>query len=97
MQSVESRLIECDENLLPNSTEQVLSGNLQPLIIVTHDECTFNANNGKRFVWAHEEHNPMRKKGRGHGLHVSELLTRIGKLGRGRVCEILKCGGDMMG
>lgn len=95
LQSVKSRLMEWDENLLLNPTGQVVSGHCEPLIIVTHNECTFNANNGTRFVWAHEEHNPMRKKRRGHGLHVSELLTRIGRLGRGRVGEILKCGGDI--
>jgi len=63
--------------------------------MVMHDECTFNANDGKRFVWTHEEHNLIRKKGRGQGLHVSRLVTPIGRLGGGRVCKILKCGGDI--
>ena len=95
LKSVESRLMEWNEDLLPNPTDQVLSDELQPLIMVRHDECTFNANDGTRFVWTDEEYNPIRKKGRGQGLHVSERVTPIGRLGGGRVCEILKCGGDI--
>lgn len=95
LKSVESRLMEWDENLIPIPTQLVLDGDIEALIIVTHDKYTFNANDGKRFVWTHEEHNPIRKKGRGQGLHVSELLTPIGRLGGGKACEILKCGGDV--
>lgn len=92
---VESRLMEWDEDLLPTPTDEVLSSELQPLIMVTHDECTFNANDGKRYVWTHNEHNPMSKKVRGQGLLGSELITPISPLGGGRVCEIPKCGGDI--
>ena len=74
LKSVESRLMQQDENLQPNATKQVISCELQPLIMVTHDECTFNSNDGKQFVWTDENHNPMRKKGRGQGPHVSELF-----------------------
>jgi len=95
LKSVESRLMEWNEDLLSNPTDQVLSDKLQPLIMVTHDECTFNANDSTRFVWTDEEHNLIRKKERGQGLHVSELVRPIGRLGGGRVCEILKCGGDI--
>ena len=59
LKSVESRLMDWDENLLPNPTNQVLSSDLQPLIMITHDECMFNVNNGKRFVQAYEDHNPI--------------------------------------
>lgn len=37
----------------------------------------------------------MRKKGRGQGLHVSDYLTPVGGLDEGKVCETLKCGGDI--
>ena len=94
LKSVESRLMSWDEDLCPVPSIDVLCGDEQALIMVTHEECTFNANDGKRFVWTHEDHNPIRKKGRGQGLHVSELLTPIGRLGGGSACEILKCGGD---
>lgn len=96
LKSVESRLKDWDENLLQNPTKQVLSGNLQPLIMVTHNEYTFNANDGKWFVWTHEEHNPSRKKGHIQGLVcISVLFTSIDRLGGGRVCEILKYEGDI--
>jgi len=94
LKSVESRLMSWDEDLSPVPSMDVLYGDEQSLIIVTHDECTFNANDGKRCIWTHEDHNLIRKKGRGQGLHVSEFLTPVGRLGGGRTCEILKCGGD---
>jgi len=53
------------ENLLPNPIEQVLNCNLQLLIIITYDQCTFNIYNSKRFVWAHEKYNHIGKKVRG--------------------------------
>jgi len=65
------------------------------VIVITRDECTFNVYDGGRFIWTDEEHNPIQKKGTGPGLHVSELLTTVGRLGRGSPCEILKCQVDV--
>lgn len=84
-----------DENLDPQPSIQVLMGEEQPVIMVTHDKCTFNANDGSQFIESHDNHNPIRKKGLGQGLHVSKLLTMVGRLGGGSVCEILKCRGDI--
>jgi len=95
MRLLSTRLMVWDHELEPQPTIQVLNGEEQAVIIVTHDECTFNANDGRRFIWTHEEHNPIRKKGIGQGLHVSELLTPVGRLGGGSACEILKCGGNV--
>ena len=80
---------------MPQPTIEVLNEEVQAVIVVTHDECTFNANDGRRFIWTHEEHNPIRKQGIGQGLLVLELLTPVRQLGRGSTCEILKCGGDV--
>ena len=61
----------------------------------TQDKCTFNTHDGTHYIWVHPEHQPLRNKGHGKGLHVSDLLTPIGRLGRGKVCVTLACGGDI--
>ncbi|KAG0640742.1 hypothetical protein HOY80DRAFT_1041121 [Tuber brumale] len=92
---IKPAIMQWDNDLSPISNPELLSGQLEPIIMVTQDECTFNANDGRHCIWTHEEHQPLRKKGRGQGLHVSDLLTPIGRLGDGAACEILKCGGDI--
>lgn len=52
----------------------------QPLVLVTHDESTFNANDGKRHIWMEKGKTPLRPKGRGKGIMVSEFLTPGGRL-----------------
>ena len=84
-----------DENLQEISNPSHLSGAIQPVILVTQDECTFNSNDGKHYIWVHPQHKPLRKKGRGQGLHVSDLVTPIERLGDGQACTILKCGGNV--
>ncbi len=51
-------------------------------ILVTHDECIFYFNDGKRGVWAKNGELPLRKKGNGRSIMVSEFLTEID----GRLC-----------
>lgn len=46
-----------------------------PCIPVTHDECTCNANDGPHYQWIKADENPIRKKSRGQGLYISELIT----------------------
>jgi len=71
------------------------SQGLAPIIIVTQNECIFNANDERHFIWTHDNHQPLRKKSKDQDLHVSDLLTLIGRLGNGAACEILKYGGDI--
>ena len=94
MASYSQQFIRWDENLQEIDNPGHLSGDIQPVILVTQDECTFNSNDGRHFIWVHPEHKPLRKKGRGQGLHVSDFLTPIGRLGDGDACVLLKCGGD---
>ena len=68
---------------------------IQPVVIVTHYESTFNANSGRHFVWVYDFHNPSPKKGKGQGLHILDFLTPIGHFGSGVACKILKCGVDI--
>ena len=52
----------------------------KPLVLVTHDESTFNANDGKRRLWMKENEQPLRPKGKGKGIMVSAFLTPGGIL-----------------
>lgn len=52
----------------------------KPLVLVTHDESTFNANDGKRQLWMEDGKQPLRPKARGKGLMVSDFLTPGGRL-----------------
>ncbi len=57
-----------------------LSENEKPLVLVTHDESTFNSNDGKRRIWMENGKQPLRPKGRGKGIMASEFLTPGGRL-----------------
>lgn len=52
----------------------------QPLMLITHDESSFNANDAKTQVWKYQGNEPLRKKGRGKSIMVSEFLTPAGRL-----------------
>lgn len=43
----------------------------KPLVLITHDESTFNANDGKRRIWMKNGHQPIRPKAHGKGIMVS--------------------------
>jgi hypothetical protein len=51
-----------------------------PLVFITHDESTFNVNDGKRKIWKMEGTNPLRSKGKGKSIMVSGFLTPGGPL-----------------
>ena len=52
--------------------------NIQPLILVTHDECIFSAYDGSQSLWIPNGEQLLRKKGNGRSIHVSDFLTDIG-------------------
>src|SRR6266540_6479885 len=58
------------ERILP-----VLEPNEKEIILITHDECIFYSNDGKRGVWVKSGELLLRKKGNGHSIMVSEFLT----------------------
>ena len=47
--------------------------NRQPIIMITHDESTFSANDSRRKIWTLEGHGILRPKGRGRGIMVSDF------------------------
>jgi len=93
MAAFKSRIMEWDDDLQPIVKE--LSASEKLLIFITHNVSTFNSNNGRRRIWIYEDKSPLRKKVRNQELHVLDYLTPIGWLDNGKVCEILKCGGDI--
>jgi len=93
MQSLEPLMRGWDADL--EVVSKPLVTGVWPIVFITHDECTFNSNNRRRKIWIHEDNTPIRKKGRGQGLHISDLLAPVGRLAGGAVCETLKCGGEV--
>lgn len=51
-----------------------------PIIVITHNECTFSANDGKRRAWAQPGNSFLRPKGREQRIMVSEFLLPFGCL-----------------
>lgn len=64
--------------------EMIVPDNLppgqRPIILVTHDESTFDSNDGRRYAWMKEGEPPLRKKSRGKGIMVSDFVTPGGRL-----------------
>ena len=76
---LEPRLAKWDEN------GELIGGQTPPgggrwLVIVTHDESTFQVNDGRRQIWLQKDKDPLRPKGVGKGIMVSEFLTPLGRL-----------------
>ncbi len=50
-------------------------------ILVTHDETTFHSNDGRSSGWAPDHEQPLRKKGQGRAIHISDFICEtIGRL-----------------
>ena len=50
-------------------------------IFVTHDETLFYTNDGRKSGWDPDTEQPLRKKGQGQAIHVSDFLCEtIGRL-----------------
>jgi len=50
-------------------------------VLVIHDESLFHANDGRKSGWGPESEQPIRKKGQGRAIHVSEFLCEtLGRL-----------------
>jgi hypothetical protein len=56
----------------------VIQPDLQPnekeLVLVVHDECTFAAHDGRKYIWVEDGKPPLRPKGDGHVIMVSQFL-----------------------
>ena len=54
--------------------------NRRPIVVITHDECTFSANDGIRKAWIRKRDTFSRPKGRGQGIMTSEFILPFGRL-----------------
>ena len=52
----------------------------RPIIVITHDECIFSANDGKQKAWGTENQIFLRPKGKGRGIMVSDFLLPWSRL-----------------
>ena len=44
------------------------------LVLIYHDESTFHSNDGQGWMWAEKGRQPIRPKGQGRGLMVSDFI-----------------------
>lgn len=74
MKDLERRMVRYEgETMEP--IPPVLGAGERELILVTHDECIFYSNDGKRGIWVSDGKMPLRKKGNGRSIMVSEFLS----------------------
>ncbi|KAH6583636.1 hypothetical protein BASA61_007904 [Batrachochytrium salamandrivorans] len=55
--------------ILPN-----LAAGSKQIVVITHDESCFSSHDGKRTIWMDQERKPLRPKGDGRSMMVSEFL-----------------------
>ncbi|CAG8828152.1 5034_t:CDS:2, partial [Cetraspora pellucida] len=67
MRTLERRMVRYEGSIM-EPILLVLGVGEQELILVTHDECSFCSNDGKRGIWVHDEKMPLRKKGNGKSI-----------------------------
>ena len=68
-------------NELETRIDPNLEGEQKIHVLVTHDETTFQSNDGQKSGWRPKNEQPLRKKGQGRTIHVSDFLTdTIGRL-----------------
>lgn len=67
------------EKTYPSDSE-VGGPNKRPIIVITHDESVFSANDGKHQAWVYEDSTILRPKGRGKGIMASDFLLPWSRL-----------------
>ncbi len=48
------------------------------LVLIFHDEAAYHANDDQRWMWAEKDNHPIRPKGQGRGLMVSDFIEEHG-------------------
>ncbi|TDL26508.1 hypothetical protein BD410DRAFT_881969 [Rickenella mellea] len=77
MASYSKRMVTYDKdgNIASNPTDVDIAAGKHPLILVTHDESTFYANDRRKTKWEHADSMRPEPKGEGASLMVSDFLT----------------------
>ena len=103
MSDLEPYLVEFDlerniKNKIYPDDCQVGGTNRQPVIVITHDECTFSANDGKTHGWQRKGDTFLCPKGKGRGIMVSDFLLSFSWLNLFRLSKkeqdqvVKRCG-----
>ena len=86
LQALENRIVHW-ELINANGEEELrmvypsdLLPGVRPVVLIVHDESTFNANDGRLKIWVKEDNIPLKKNTRGKGIMVSDFLTPGGRL-----------------
>lgn len=79
IEALKPYLVEFEENgsIIPKTYPEncaIGSPDRRPVILITHDESTFNANDGRRQMWQKDGHSILCPKGKGKGIMVSDFL-----------------------
>lgn len=93
MEELEPYLVEFDKTgqMIPKiypSDCEVGGDKRRPVIVITHDECTFSSNDGPRFGWQKDGDTFLRPKSKGRGIMVSEFLLPFGRLNLSSLSEL---------
>ncbi|KAH9149034.1 hypothetical protein AeNC1_019377, partial [Aphanomyces euteiches] len=62
------------EQLMTNETKPELKNGEKEHVLIVHDESLFYSNDGDSPMWIHPKHPPLRKKGKGRCIMISEFL-----------------------
>lgn len=95
MQEYERFMPKPSENDIMIIVEPSLGPGEKRYILVVHDESIFYSNDGKKTFWGPKGHMPLKKKGNGLSLHISEFLTEIDgrlKFENEEACVVMKPG-----
>lgn len=85
MEELKSYIVEFEENgtikpkIYPHDCA-IEGEECRPIIVITHDECTFSANDGIRKAWTRERDSWLRLKGQGQGIMVLEFILPFDRL-----------------
>lgn len=85
MKELEPYLVEFEEDGSMKTKEYlsdcVVGGDIhRPVIAITHDKCTFSANNRIQKAWTQNRDIHLQSKGRGQGIMASEFFLPLGRL-----------------
>lgn len=85
IEELELYLVEFDKTgqMIPKiypSDCKVGANKRQPIIIITHDQCTFSSNKGSRFRWQKDGDTFLRPKSKSWGIMVFKFLLLFGQL-----------------
>lgn len=77
MLEYEKRMVTVDAEDQTIIVEPTLKDGEKAIVYYTHDECIFYSNDGQKVIWHPDGRLPLRKKGQGRSIMVSDFLSEI--------------------